>query len=148
MPASRSRIAALAVLLLLACGAYAADGPAKDAAKYPQDTAQKALGALIKAFDTGDVAYQIAWLVVPAHTEKLVKKYGTMDAAVKANSSPEKLAAYKEQAATFQKLLEANKTTQGEDAGVKWTRFEGGPRLLQLELQADGRWCLNPHAEK
>jgi hypothetical protein len=40
-------------------------------------------------------------------------------------------------------MLKSDNTTTGETDGVKWCRYKDGEKVLQLDQQPDGRWCMN-----
>ena len=136
----------LALALFLCSLLRAAETPALDAARYPQNTPQAAFGSIIKAQAQNDVAYWLSWLITPADKERLLKKYGSVDKVVEKHRDPKFAARIAEQCAIMKKMLAANKVTEGETGGVKWARFagaqtpDGKTRVLQLNKQADGRW--------
>jgi hypothetical protein len=140
----------LSVLLLAAAvfssTAFCADEIKQDAAKYPQDTPQKAMESIIKALETNnDLGYWVAWLVTPDHTQRMIDKYKSIDAAVAANQDEKHVAGRKQMTDSMKKMLEAKTTTEGELNGVKWFCYKlGETQIVQLELQKDGRWCQNP----
>jgi hypothetical protein len=132
--------------LLITCASaslLAADSPTLDAAKYPQDTPQKALSSLVKCLGAKDYAYWIGHLITPADAKTTIEKHGTLEKAVEFLSDEKHSAQMQERKELMQKMLDANSSTEGEDNGVKWTRFQSEGRVLQLEKQADGRWCMN-----
>jgi hypothetical protein len=125
---------------------WAADGPAVDAAAYPQDTPQKALGSIIKALENNDFKYWISNLIIPAESKRLIEKHGSIAKAAEANSDDKHAAKIKAQVEIMKKLLAANKTTEGDEKGLKWVKFQLDDNVLQLEKQSDGRWCMNQRA--
>ncbi|MCY3024640.1 MAG: hypothetical protein NTW87_37180 [Planctomycetota bacterium] len=140
------RRAGLIVALLVAgagvAAAGAAERPALDATKYPQDTPQKALSSLIKALETRDLYYWLAHLVIPEDSKRLTEKYGSLDKAVEVNADEKNAERLKTQCTWMKKLLSSGTMTEGEENGVKWARYQLGDRVLQLDKQADGRWCM------
>jgi hypothetical protein len=134
--------ALVAVIVLKATLALAADGPALDAAKYPQDTPQNAANSIIKAIDANDLEYWVAHLVTPADTKRRVEKNGSIAQAAKnyAEKQSKQLKAMRD---VIEKMLKESKPTEGEENGVKWVRFQLEEKLLQFEKQSDGRWCMN-----
>ncbi len=140
----KSCFAAGVMLACLAVTAWSADAPALDAAKYPQDTPQNTLNSVIKAMEGKDFAYWVTWLVIPADKERLLTKYKTVDAIVEVNAQPKRAEKVAAQCVIMKNLLKESKTSEGDENGVKWYRFQGNDKvLLQLEKQADGRWCMN-----
>ena len=140
----------LALLAVAGFGVFteAADTPALDCAKYPQDTPQKALASLIKALEAEDYVYSISFLLAPQSTQRLGAKYDSVEKAAAANREPERQQRRKAQCELMKKMLEANATTEGEENGVKWVRFKHEDSVLQLEKQPDGRWCMNTQVGK
>jgi len=132
-------LAALALCPLL----HAADDPALDAAKYPQDTPQKAIESIIKALDAKDFAYYVTHLILPADRERLLKKYGTAENYAAAKSEAAQVAAMQAMSDVLKGLQKDSKLSEGEAGGAKWTRFESKKERLQLEKVADGRWAMN-----
>ena len=116
--------------------------PQLDAAKYPQDTPQKALESLIKALEAKDVSYWIAYLITPADTKRLVEKHGSLEGVVNANADEKRAARLITQLELMRKMA-GKPPEEGEENGVKIARFQAEQKVLQLEKQADGRWCMN-----
>ena len=120
-------------------------GIKQDAAKYPQDTPEKAFESIAKALEANDLAYQIAWLSTPDFTQRMLDKYKSVDAAVAANQGDDKVKGRQVMLKTIREMQTAKLTTQGEVHGVKWFCYRlGDNQLIQLERQKDGRWCMNP----
>jgi len=117
--------------------------PQLDAAKYPQDTPQKALGSLVKALEARDLSYWIAHLITPADTKRLIEKHGGLEGAVRKNSDEKHAARLQDQLALMKQMLAGNAPTEGQENGVQWARFRVEQRVLQFEKQPDGRWCMN-----
>jgi hypothetical protein len=132
----------IATALLICACAHAADEPALDATKYPQDTPQNAVASLIKALDSKDYGYYLAWLLTPGDKERILKKYGTVAKYVEAKSDAEQSAAMKKMADTLRVIEKEGKQTTGETGGAKWTQFSAGKERLHLDLK-DGRWLMN-----
>jgi hypothetical protein len=137
-------------LLLGTLSVLAADGPALDLQKYPQNTPKDTLSSIISALENRDFQYWIAQLIAPEDAKKLAEKYGSIEKAAAANADEKYMARVANQCETMKKMLEDNKTSEGEENGVKWVRYHYDKKILQLEKQADGRWCMNPRvsAEK
>lgn len=137
-------LAALAYLALAAASAgLAAEGPALDAAKYPQETPQQALRSLIKALEARDFSYWISFLIVPADTKRLVERHGSLEKAAQANADEKLAPRLRAQVALLKEMLAGKAPAEGEDHGAPCARFQVGQTVLQLEKQADGRWCMN-----
>jgi hypothetical protein len=128
--------------------ALAGDAPALDSASYPQDTPQKALGSIVKALEANDFKYWVSNLITPEESKRLIEKHGSIAKVAEANSDEKHAAKIKAQVELMKKLLTANKTTEGDDHGTKWVKFQLDDNVLQLEKQSDGRWCMNPRAGK
>ena len=75
-----------ALICVLAIGASAADAPALDALKYPQDTPQNALKSIIAAFEAKDFAYWLSHLLRPEDSARIIEKNGGLDKAVANNA--------------------------------------------------------------
>jgi isocitrate lyase len=133
----------LAVCALVAASAAIAGETALDATAYPQDTPKRALESLVKALEKRDLEYWIAHLISPRDRERLKEKHGGLQQAVEANSGAQHLERIKAQCEVMRQMLADGELKEGEDAGVKWARFKSGQRVLQLERQPDGRWCMN-----
>jgi len=116
--------------------------PQLNAAKYPQDTPQKALESLIQALETKDLSYWIAFLIAPADTKRLVEKHGSLEGAANANADERRSARLKAQLEVMRKMA-GKPPEEGEENGVKFARYQVDQKVLQLEKQADGRWCMN-----
>jgi hypothetical protein len=141
------RISAILLAIVgFSSAAFSADEIKVDAAKYPQDTPQKAMESIIKALDTNnDLGYWIAWLVTPDYTQRMIETHKSIDATVAANQDEKHVNGRKQMIAAMKKMLEAKTTTEGESNGVKWFCYKlGESQLVQLEMQKDGRWCQNP----
>jgi hypothetical protein len=130
------------LICVLALGASAADAPALDAAKYPQDTPQNALKSIIAAFEAKDFAYWLTHLLRPEDSARIIEKNGGLDKAVANNADPAKASRREAQLATMKKILAA-KTSEGERNGIKFFRFIDEGKVAQFEQQADKRWCMN-----
>ena len=122
---------------------HAAEEPALDAAKYPQDTAAKALDSIIKALDARDFGYYVTHMILPADKERILKKYGTVQKYAEAKSEAAQAEGMKNMADVLKGLQKESKQTEGETGDVKWTRFDAGREKLQLEKLPDGRWAMN-----
>src|SRR5438552_517275 len=71
-------------------------GSALDPKKYPQDTPEKALESIAKAFDGEDFGYFLGWLVTPDSTARSIEKFKTFEAAVEdQKTNPQKVAGRK-----------------------------------------------------
>jgi hypothetical protein len=142
-----NRISAFLLLALVSC-AFGLDAPKVDAAKYPQDTPDKALDTMQKVLDTQDYAYWITWVVTPDSTQRTLEKYKTLDAAVEASKTEE--AKVKGRVMTLdiiKNVMAAKKTEEGTENGTPFFRFKvDDASFLQFDKQADGRWCFNPRA--
>lgn len=132
-------------LTLASAGLSAADAPVPsiDAAKYPQDTPQKALSSLVKCLGAKDYGYWISHLITPQDSKNTIEKHGSLAKAVEFLSDDKHSTQMQERKDLMQKMLDANSSTEGDDNGVKWTRFQLESRVLQFEKQSDGRWCMN-----
>lgn len=120
-----------------------------DAVKYPQDTPEKAFESLAKALETNDLAYQIAWLSTPDFTFRMLAKYKSIAATVAANQGEDKVKGRQMLLKSIREMQAAKMTAQSEINGVKCFRFGLGEKLIiQLELQKDGRWCMNPRVRE
>lgn len=117
--------------------------PARNAEKYPQDTPRKALASLCKALEARDIEYWIAHLIAPEDTKRLVERWGSIASAALMNADNKHAERVKKQCELMKKMLDEERTTSGEEKGAKWVRFHSGQTALQLELQPDGRWCMN-----
>src|SRR5262249_48537011 len=102
----------------------AAEGPALDTTTYPQDTPQKALDSIIKALEGSEIKYWIANLITPTESKRLVEKHGSIAKAAEANSDEKHASKIKAQVEIMKKLLAANKTTEGDEKGLKWVKFQ------------------------
>ena len=141
-------VAALVAILVMVVRLVAlgpvANAPKLDPEKYPQDTPQHALESLIKALDSKDYAYWMVHLMTPFDSNSLLNKHENSVEKAAAFFSVEKRAALlKDSHDLMQKMLDANKTSEGEEQGVKYARYEADGKMLQLEKEADGRWCMN-----
>lgn len=132
----------IAALLLGVLPAFAEDATL-DSTKYPQDTPQKALGSIIKAMEGKESEYWLAWLVTPDDTKRVKEKYETITKAVAAHQDEKHAELMKQRLELMKKMQSDNKTTAGDENGMKWTRFTSDDKVLELDLQADGRWCMN-----
>lgn len=131
-----------AILMLTACAASGAETPLSPE-KYPQDTPQKALASLVKCLDGKDYGYWISHLMTPQDGKGFLDKHGSLEKAVAFLSDEKHAKMMSDNKDRMQKMLDANKTTEGDENGVKWVRFHLDEKELQLEKQADGRWCMN-----
>jgi hypothetical protein len=115
-----------------------------DGNKYPQDTPQKALESIIKALESSDIKYWIANLITPTESKRIVDKHdGSIAKAAEANSDEKHTTKIKSQVEIMKKLLTANKTTEGDDKGVKWVKFWLDDNVLQLERTRGGPMFRN-----
>jgi len=139
----------LAAMCLLTA-AYGAEEIKLDLTKYPQDTPEHTMSSMVKALETDNaLGYWISYLVTPDHTQRMIEKYKTIDAAVAANQDEKHVNGRKQLVESIKKMLEAKTTSEGEANGVKWFCYKLGDSLMvQLEKQKDGRWCMNPRAQK
>ena len=144
IPESAMRLthALLSAVATLALSASAADTPL-NAEKYPQDTPQKALTSLIKSLESKDYGYWVSNLMTPADSKVLLEKHGSLEKAVAFLADEKHSKMMNDNKERMQKMLDANKTTEGDENGVKWVRFHLEEKELQLEKQTDGRWCMN-----
>ncbi|HYF52385.1 MAG TPA: hypothetical protein VEJ63_23465 [Planctomycetota bacterium] len=118
--------------------------PAADAAKYPQDTPQKALDSIIKALEAKDYAYYISFMVLPVDKERMLKKHGSVQKYAESKADASQAAGMKNMVDVLKSLQKDGKTSEGtHEDKTAWTRFESGKEKLQLEKQADGRWVMN-----
>lgn len=131
------------VLILAATSANAAEGAQLDANKYPQETPKKTLNSILKALDKRDFEYWIQYLIVPADSKRIIAKHGSLASAVLMNADDKHTARIQQQMEVIREMLKADSSTEGTDNGVKWTRFKDGDKILQLDQQPDGRWCMN-----
>jgi len=132
--------------MIFCAGVFAEEkvaAPALDAGKYPQSTPAEALVSIIKALETRDLAYWVGNLILPSDTKRLVEKHGSVENVAARNADPARASKLKSQCELMKKLLETNKTTQGETDGMKWVRYHSDATILQFEKQADGRWYMN-----
>ena len=134
----------LSAVAALVLNASAAETPL-NAEKYPQDTPQKALASLIKSLEAKDYGYWVSHLMTPTDSKVLLDKQGSLEKAVAFLSDEKHSKMMNDNKERMQKMLDANKTTEGDENGVKWVRFHLEEKELQLEKQADGRWCMNTH---
>ena len=130
------------VLCVLSMAVTAADGPALDLQKYPQDTPQNALQSIIKALESKDYSYWIGQLILPEDTKRVSEKHGGVDHAAAKNADP-KIAPKMQAQIDALKKLASGKTSEVEKSGIKAYRFIDEGRVAQFELQADKRWCMN-----
>jgi hypothetical protein len=140
---------AAALVYLFATGSVqCADEIKPDAVKYPQDTPEHALDSIAKAIEAKELGYWIAHLVTPDHTQRMIEKYKSIEAAVAANiDDPKKVEGRKHLLEAIRAMQADKKTSEGEENGKKWFRFmRTENEFIQLEKQADGRWCMNPRA--
>ena len=126
----------------------AADAPVQteiklDPVKYPQDTPANSFDSLLKAAEGNDLAYEISWLCTPDFTARMLEKHKTIAATVESNQDPKKVAGRKLLLEVLKQMKAGPKTSQGESHGVKWFCFALDNKLVQFELQKDGRWCWN-----
>ena len=147
-------VGATAILLVAGCflggagtgaveaAAEAAQAPRLNAARYPQDTPQKALESLIKALEAKDIPYWIAFLITPDDAKRLIEKHGSLEGVVNANADERRAARLKTQL-ELMKQMAGKPPEEGEEHGVKFARFQAEQKVLQLDKQADGRWCMN-----
>jgi hypothetical protein len=126
--------------------ARAADGPALDAAKYPQDTPEKALDSVAKSLEASDLAYWNTYLATPDQLQRMLAKYKTLDAMVAANiDDPKKIAGRKKLVAFLRKMQADKKAPEFLNKEMTATRFNGDHGMfVQFELQPDKRWCFDP----
>jgi hypothetical protein len=137
------------LLSLLACVSLrGAESAPLDSNKYPQDTPKKALNSIIKALEKRDFEYWITWLIVPEATKRLVAKHGSLASAALMNADDKHTPRIKQQIEVIHEMLKADKTTEGSENGVKWVRYQDDDKVLQLEQQPDGRWCMNTKIAK
>ena len=140
---SRS-ISVLLLAFISASSVFAAE-LARDADKYPQDTPQKALTSIISALEGKNSEYWLTWLVTPESSNHVKEKYGSIEKAIAVHRDEHHAEMIKQRHELMKKMLAENKTTEGEENGVKWTRFHADDKVLELDLQPDGRWCMNMH---
>ena len=132
---------------VLSFSAQSADTPL-DANKYPQDTPKKTLTSIVKALEKRDFEYWIVHLIVPEDTKKLVAKHGSLESVVLMNADDKHAPRIKQQIEIIRDMLKADKVTLGIENGVKWVRYTDDNKVLQLEKQPDGRWCMNTKIAK
>ena len=143
MRGAEVRLTVIAFILVISgLAARAADTPL-DAHKYPQDTPKKTLTSIVKALEKRDFEYWIVWLIVPEDTKKLIAKHGSLEAVVLMNADDKHAPRIKQQIEIIRDMLKADKVTEGTENGVTWVRYADDNKILQLEKQPDGRWCMN-----
>ena len=131
-----------AILLIPSLTALAADGPALDAAKYPQDTPHNALSSIVNLLEHEEYAYWITWLMTAEDLKRLVAKHGSVEKTAE-HFKVNRAAHMKQRCELMKKMLAENNTTNGESNGTKWVRFQSDEKVLQFELQPDGTWRMN-----
>lgn len=138
----------LAALAFTASASWCGEGVALDAGKYPQDTPKKALTSILKALDKRDFEYWILHLIVPADSKRIIAKHGSLASATLMNADDKHKDRIQEQMQVIREMLKADKTTEGTTEGVKWIRYMDDEKVLQLDQQPDGRWCMNTRITK
>ena len=106
------------------------------------------LVAIVKALEKRDYEYWIVHLIVPEDTKKLVAKHGSLESVVLMNADDKHAPRIKQQIEIIRDMLKADKVPLGIENGVKWVRYTDDNKVLQLEKQPDGRWCMNTKIAK
>ena len=133
----------LVAVSLLCAASWSAESPKLDAAKYPQDTPKKAMQSILKALEARDFEYWIVWLINPDDTKKLIEKHGSLAAVSLMNADDKHAPRIKRQIDAINEILKNDNFAEGTENGVTYVRFQTEKKILQMEKQPDGRWCMN-----